>query len=121
MQSSGQPFDLVRVNFAAIHVATGCGITPGWNYITSVGRGEASPGTDVKPARKYWTRPNGNTSQWVRAAITYTGELPTKYVFHYSADNEATYVPMEDVDGNYVLTLAYNGTIIKQTTWGRTP
>jgi len=116
------PFDVIRYNIAAVHIATACGISPMWSYTNSVTRAEASPGTAAQPARKYWKRGAGNATKWVKAVCTYTGLNMTKVALYFSEDNESTYVPMLDPDRNYVLTLAYDGANnLTSTSWGNTP
>lgn len=121
-QASSLPLDILRNNLAAVHIATACGVSPMWSYTNSVTRGEASPGTAALPARKYWKRGTLNATKWAKAAITYTGNNPTKIALYFSEDNEATYVPMLDPDRNYVLTLTYDGSSnLTATSWGSTP
>jgi hypothetical protein len=120
--ASALPLDILRTNISAVHLATAVGISPQWNYTNSATRSEVSPGTAAAPARKYWFRGSGNSTKWVKAAITYTGLDMTKVAFYYSEDNEATYVPMLDADRNYVLTLAYDASNnLKSTSWGNQP
>lgn len=116
------PFDVLRANLLAVHIATACGISPMWSYTNSFTRSEASAGTAALPARKYWYRGTGNSTQWVKVELTYTGSLMTKAALYFSEDNEGTYVPMLDADRNYVLTVNYDGSNnLTSTSWGNTP
>lgn len=101
-------------------------VSHGWNYTNSVTLGEAGGGTAAKPARKYWSHlhsgESGNKRVILKAELTYTGAVPTKIAYYFSSDNGATYVPLTDDDGNYVVTITYGGGgDITETTWGNTP
>lgn len=117
-----KPIDVARKNLQALAVLSVAGIDHGWSYTNSVTRAQASPGTAAEPAIEYYFRGTGNTTQWVKRVLTWAGGVITKAAFYYSADNEATYVPLtDDESNNYVLTLTYSGTDIASTSWGNTP
>jgi len=125
--TNDDPFKIVRANVAANEtsaVVVSCfastpTIVPRWSYTNSVTRAEASPGTAASPARKYWYSGTGNARRWIKAVLTWGP--PSKAAFYYSSDNEATYVPMLDADGNYVLTSTYTGADLNASTWGNVP
>ena len=92
---------------------------PGWCYTNSYTLSEASPGTAALPNRVYMTYGSGITRKIVKAVLTYTGSNITKRAMYYSEDNGNTYVPAGDPSGNYVQTLAYDGSSnLTSTTWG---
>ena len=86
-------------------------VVPGWTYTTSYARGEASPGTVSAPARTYYTRGSDNKALWLKIANTWASvggqTMLTKAKLYYSSDNQASYAPLLDEDGNYVLTPTY--------------
>ena len=122
IHATNLPLDVLRINIAAVHIATAVGISPLWNYTNSATRAEAGGGTAELPTNKYWYRGTGNSTKWVKAVHTYSGLDTTKIAFYYSEDNEATYVPMLDPDRNYVLNLTFDAFHnLSSTSWGNTP
>lgn len=83
-------------------------VVPGWTYTNSYTLGEASPGLSAAaPNRRYYRRGSGNTTQWLKAVNTWSGAQLQEVAFYYSNDNQTTYVPLLDEDGNYVLKLSF--------------
>lgn len=116
--------DATRAAFMALASAIVTGaIVPGWNFTTSVARGEASPGTADKPARAYYNIQAGDTTVWVKCVLTWDGnDNVSKVALYWSDDNEKSYDTMRDEAGNFVITIAYDvDQNVVSATWGSTP
>jgi len=108
------PLDRIRENERALHlynIINGGAISPGWSYTNSFVLSESAPGTAAAPARHYWYKGTGNEMQWIKQEVDYSaGATSTTSAFFYSNDNAYTYEPMlVDDDGNYVITVIYDG------------
>ena len=123
LQTTNLPMDRVRENFIAAdmyNVVSAFMVTPGWNMTNSFVRGLANPGTASAPTAYYWHRGEGNDRQWIKQVMQYEGGSSwVGMVYYYSNNNEATYVPMLDAEGNYVFQLNYDsGGNVTTSYWG---
>ena len=111
--------DQTRANFAALRdLLVLTGNVPGFNSVKYIGTGSSS-----QPQARYFK--NGST--WIRADLTWgttgvsDGNL-IKTACWISFDAGASWSPMADPDGNYVVTIAYDAEGNPDTTtWGTTP
>lgn len=109
--------DQTRANFAALRdplVANG--LLQGFDLTVSGGTSDQpiyllqKRGPEIVRIDLTWGTTGGSEGNVIRAA------------YYYSPDGGATWEPMIDINGNYVCTLAYDGSgNLSTTTWGATP
>jgi hypothetical protein len=87
------------------------GMVPGFNC--SIGAG-----TTAQPTQFLYK--SGVT--WIKVDLTWTSGQVVKSAFYISYNSGAAYTPMTDASGNYVMTIAYDGSgFFNGSTWGSTP
>lgn len=94
------------------------GVVPGFNYNWG-----GAGGTVDKPTQVWYTK----GAEWISAVLTWgtsggADGAVTKAAFYYSSDTGASYAPMADDAGAYVLTLSWTAAgYLNSATWGSTP
>lgn len=81
---------------------------PGWDYSTSVSRGEEDPGTAARPARIYFAYQRGENRILVKVELTWGTTLISSAAFHWSDDDGESFDTLRDEDGNYVASFTYD-------------
>lgn len=87
------------------------GVLPG--FACSIGAG-----TTQQPTQFLYK--SGTT--WIKVDLTWTSGQVTKVAYYISYNSGSTYTGITDASGNYVMTIAYDGSgFFNGSTWGSVP